>query len=137
MGKLGEWLAVGAPRGNLRAYHHPTAHRLELVDVVQLSPAQLAKRLHRDERSIRNWGRASGLALDDAWEADLGDGYFLLLHNPKTGEPVTLPSGHRVAIIRRPPEPAKRGRPPKGEEWSFALAHPRGTSGGFHIPSWW
>lgn len=131
-----DWLADGASGGNLREYHHPTAHRLELVEGAQLSPAQLAQRLHRDERSIRNWARASDQALDDMWEADAGGGCFLLLHNPDTREPVTLGSGHRVAIISRPAEGSKPGRPRKGQEWSFALAHPRGPSGGFAIPSW-
>lgn len=134
--QLGAWLADGAPGGNLREYHRPTTHRLELVDGVQLSPAQLAQRLHRDERSIRNWARASGQVLDDSWEADLGAGYFLLLHNRLTGEPVTLRSGHRVAIISRPAEGSKPGRPLKGQEWRFALADPRDKSGGFYIPSW-
>ncbi len=138
MGNLADWLDDGAPGGGLREYHHPIAHRLELVDGVTLSPTQLEKRLHRDERSIRNWARASEKALDDMWEAQLGpgSGYLLLLHNPQTGEPVELQGGMRVAILSWPQEQAKRGRPPKGQEWSFALAHPRGKSGGFCIPPW-
>jgi hypothetical protein len=139
MGDLHDWLAEGAPGGDLREYHRPTVHRLELVEGNELfSPIELETLLGRkgDGRTIRNWARASVLALDDMWEAELGHGYFLLLHNPETQDPMTLRSGHRVAIISRPAEGSKPGRPPKGQEWRFALADPRDKCGHFYLPKW-
>jgi hypothetical protein len=133
-----DWLADGAHGGNLHEYHRPTVHRLEFVDGVQLSSVELEALLKwkGGGRTIRNWARGSAKALDDLWESGLGHGYFLLLHDPETGDPFTLQSGERVAIVRRPPEGSKPGRPQKGQEWTFALAHPRAKSGSFSLPGW-
>lgn len=133
-----DWLADGAPGGSLREYHKPTVHHLELVDGVPLSSIELEALLEwkGGGRTIRNWARASTKVLDEMCEDDLRHGYFLLLHNPETRDPFTLQSGQRVAIVSRPPEGAKPGRPPKGQEWTFALAHPRGKSGTFFLPDW-
>lgn len=136
MGKLGKWLSDGAPGGSLREYHLPTAHRLELMDGPQLSSVQLGRLLRWEERTIRNWARDSYQTLDHASEADLGRGYLPLLRYRGKEAPVTLKTGQRVAILSRPPEHAKQGRPQNGMGWRFAIAHPRGTSGGFSIPSW-
>jgi len=138
MSHLQDWLDEGAPGGNLREYHRPTVNRLELVDGFQLSPAELETLLglKGGGRNIRNWARASVQALDDMWEAELGNGYFLLLHDRESGDPFTLKTGERVAIITRPAEGSKPGRPPKGQEWSFALAEPSDKCGHFFLPSW-
>jgi hypothetical protein len=48
MGDLHDWLAEGAPGGDLREYHRPTVHRLELVEGNELfSPIELETLLGR------------------------------------------------------------------------------------------
>lgn len=134
--RLGDWLDNGAPGGDLHFHVLPTARPYELVEGVQHSPVELARTLHRDERTIRDWVRYSVKAWDGVWEAQLGPGDCLLLHEPETGKPVQLPSGHRVTILSRPPEPAGRGRPKKGQTYVFGLAEPQREMGGFCVPQW-
>lgn len=130
------WLDDDAPGGDLRRYILPTARPHELVEGVGLSPVELARTLHRDERTIRDWGRYTVKTWDGVWEAKLAPGDCLLLHEPETGQPVQLPSGHRVTILSRPPETAGRGRPKKGQTYVFGLAEPQREMGACWVPQW-
>ena len=130
------WLDDGAPGGDLRLHVLPTARPHELIEGVEHSPVELARKLHRDERTIRDWARYSVNAWDGVWEAQLGPGDCLLLHEPETGQPVHLPSGHRVTILSRPPEGAGPGRPKKGQSYVFGEAEPQPEMGTCWTPEW-